>query len=124
MLNKVDSENDLTVDYLTSILDKVHEEGKGLNTLFSNIFNLKERVVYLYYWHQFDYVVKLDVAEEIARNPKPAQIKTLFPQKVVEQAEAEHKKHQRRPIIIVIAFVVLTTASAVFIRSRRSVKTS
>jgi len=96
MLGEIESEHSLTVEYLASILNAVHEEGKNLNTLYSNIFDLKNGVVYLYYWHQFDYVVTLDVAEVIARRPQPAQIKTLFPKEIVEQATTEYENYQTR----------------------------
>jgi len=49
MLSKITSEDDLSVDYLAAILDMVHEEGKGLNTHYSNIFDLNKGLVYLYY---------------------------------------------------------------------------
>ncbi|MHC4214388.1 MAG: carcinine hydrolase/isopenicillin-N N-acyltransferase family protein [Planctomycetota bacterium] len=107
MLSEIKNENDLTADYLASILDKVHAEGKGLNTLFSNIFDLKKGLIYLYYWHQFDYVVTLDVAEIIALQPQPAQIKTLFPEAIIDQASSEYDNYQKRPMKIAIGIAII-----------------
>ena len=53
MLKKIKSEKDLTMDYFKSILDACHVEGPGGNTLYSNVFDLKNGVIYLYHWHQF-----------------------------------------------------------------------
>jgi tetratricopeptide (TPR) repeat protein len=76
MLEKI--EQDVTVEYCASILDAVHAEGAYVNTLYSNIFDLKKGTIYLYFWHQFDEVVTLNVQEELAKNTFPTQIKDLF----------------------------------------------
>lgn len=67
MLEKIEDKNDLTVDYFKSILDAVHSEGASNNTLYSNVFDLRNGMIYLYHWHQLEEVVTLDVAEQIAR---------------------------------------------------------
>lgn len=121
MLSEIKSENDLTVDFLASILDRVHEEGKGLNTLFSNIFDLKKGLVYLYYWRQFDYVVTLDVAEVIAPQPQPARIKTLFPQEIVDQASSEYEKYQKRHKKIIIGAAVIAIVIWMFVLAKQSI---
>jgi tetratricopeptide (TPR) repeat protein len=72
-------EDDVTVEYAASILDAVHAEGASVNTLYSNVFDLKKGIIYLYYWHQFDEVITLSVREELAKNTSPTQIKDLFP---------------------------------------------
>jgi len=107
MLGEIENESNLTVDFLASVLEEVHAEGKKINTLYSNIFDLKNCVAYLYYWHQFNYVVTFDVAEVIARQPPPAQIKTLFPQKIIDQATTEYKNYQKGPPKILIGLTIL-----------------
>jgi hypothetical protein len=96
MLNKIEDEEDLTVDYFKSILDACHVEGPVGNTLYSNVFDLKNGVIYLYYWHQFYETAVLKVAEEIARNKPPARIKELFSQETVKRAEDEYLKYKRK----------------------------
>jgi len=91
MLAKIEDEDDLTVDYFKSILDAVHcedgqFEGKSVNTLYSNIFDLRNGIIYLYYWHQFDEVVKLDVAEQIAKGSFKSRISDLFSKETVDRA--------------------------------------
>jgi len=96
MLEKIKDEDDLTVEYFREILDAVHAEGASSNTLYSNIFDLKNGIIYLYYWHQFNEVVILNVQEEIAKNPSPTRISDLFSQDTVERASAEHQRYQTK----------------------------
>ncbi len=96
MLGKIKDEKDLTVDYFRSILDAAHVESGGGNTLYSNVFDLKKGVIYLYYWHQFGEVVALKVAEELAKNPKPTRIKDLFSSETVKRAEAEFQNYKKK----------------------------
>jgi hypothetical protein len=94
MLDKIESEEDLTVDYFKSILDAAHVESAIGNTLYSNVFDLKNGVIYLYHWHQFGEVATLKVAEEIAKRPKPTRIRDLFSEETVRRAEEEHLRYK------------------------------
>lgn len=96
MLDMIIDEDDLTVDYFRSILDAVHVEGARGNTLYSNVFDLKKGVIYIYYWHHFHEVATLKVAEVIAKNPSPMPIKDLFSKETVKQAEDEFRRYRRR----------------------------
>ena len=93
MLERLNKENDLSVDYFKSILDSTHVEGTFNNTLYSNIFDLRNGIIYLYYWHQFDEVVVLKVDEELAKGKITVGIKDLFSQETVDKASKEYKGH-------------------------------
>jgi len=97
-LEKIEDENDLTVDYFKSILDAVHSEGASNNTLYSNIFDLRNGIIYLYHWHQFDEVVTLDVAEQIASGTlgRGRRISDLFSKETVDKALAEYRGYKER----------------------------
>lgn len=95
MLKRIRVEKDITVDYFRSILDAVHIEGAIGNTLYSYVFDLRNGVIYLYYWHQFYEVATLKVTEVIAKKPSPTRIETLFSEKTVKQAEDEHQKYKK-----------------------------
>lgn len=95
MLERIEAEADLTVDYFRSILDAVHIEGAVGNTLYSNVFDLRQGLIYLYHWHQFDEVAVLNVAEELARAPSPTRINDLFSKETVERAAEEHLRYQK-----------------------------
>lgn len=118
MLEKIiDREEFITVDYLSSILNAVHEEGRTINTLYSNIFDLRTGIVYIYYWHDFDYRCELNVAEAIRNVQKPMQIKDLFPQKITMKADDEYHLYKIFPFIIFVSvcWLVLVTASVIIL---------
>lgn len=94
MLEKIDDENDLTADYFKSILDAVHVEGAYSNTLYSNIFDLRKGTIYLYHWHQYDEVVILNVAEQLARGKLCIRISDLFSQETVNKALTEYREYK------------------------------
>jgi len=96
MLEKIRNEDDLTTEYARSILDAVHAEGASSNTLYSNIFDLKNGTIYLYYWHQFDEVATLSVQEELAKDPPYTRIADLFSQETVEKASREYQRYQTK----------------------------
>jgi hypothetical protein len=93
MLGRIQGESDLTVEALRSIVDAVHVQGPGINTLYSNVMDLRRGIVYLYYWHQYGEVVALDVAREIAKVSKPTPLRDLFSPQTVEQAERERREY-------------------------------
>ncbi|MEN8172893.1 MAG: carcinine hydrolase/isopenicillin-N N-acyltransferase family protein [Chloroflexota bacterium] len=96
MLVQGDDQDDLSVDHFKAILDAVHVEGVKENTLYSNIFDLRHGVIYLYYWHQYDEVVRLNVKELIKIGSEHIRISELFPQEMVIQAEEEYQRHVDR----------------------------
>ena len=95
-LSQIGNGTDLSVDYIKSILDAVHIEGVNENTLYSNIFDLKNGQIYLYYWHQFDEVVTLNVQEQIEKGLTTTRISELFSNETITLAEREHQKHIAR----------------------------
>jgi hypothetical protein len=96
MLDRIEGETDLTVDYFASILDSVHVESGTGNTLYSNVFDLENGLVHLYYWHQFEEVVTLNVAEELAKAPPTTRLRDLFSQETVERADEEFRRYRER----------------------------
>jgi len=85
-----------TVDYCRSILDAVHVEGPVSNTLYSNVIDLSSGVIYLYHWHQWDEVVTLDIAEEVAKGSRRGQISDLFSTETTKKASDEHQRHKEK----------------------------
>jgi len=120
MLQKIETEEDLSIDFLASILDAVHEEGKTLNTLYSNIFDLKKRIIYLYYWHQFDQLVSINVSEWIDSQSEPILIESLFNKKTVNNANTEHKRYQIRnkKTLIIITLTIIALGSLIYLKKK------
>jgi hypothetical protein len=67
-----------SVELFRDILNAVHIE-RGSPTLYSNVYDLKERVIYLYFFHDFEnaYVIHLD--EELAKGYHAYTLADLFP---------------------------------------------
>jgi hypothetical protein len=68
----------LSVEALREVLDAVHQEGLS-QTLYSNVYDLKDKVVYVYYFHNYEDVVVLDLEEELARGYHAYDLPSLFP---------------------------------------------
>lgn len=101
-------EDSISTDLLVNVLDAVHEEGNNLNTLYSNIFDLKQGIIYLYHWHQFDQEVSINVSDWINSKPEPQRIESLFNEETVRKAKEEYKSYQNRKKKI---FIIITLTS-------------
>ena len=64
MINEIDTP---TIDCFRDILDATHRETTFATTLYSNIYDLKEGVVHLYYLHDFENEVMFDLKEELKK---------------------------------------------------------
>ncbi|MFX1517208.1 MAG: carcinine hydrolase/isopenicillin-N N-acyltransferase family protein [Promethearchaeota archaeon] len=89
-LNDIVTNDNLTIDAITSVLEAVHFEGGNLNTLYSNIFDVTKGDIYLYFFHQFEEVVKLNLEEELAKGLHSYRIADLFTQTTVDNAYTEY----------------------------------
>jgi hypothetical protein len=105
MLEGIKNEGDLTADYFKAILESVHQKGIFNRTLYSNIFDLKNGIIYLYHWHQFDEVVVLNVEQELAKEDYMVRIKDLFSPKTVNNASNGFVKS----IIVMCLKIIVST---------------
>lgn len=84
----------LTANRVADVLEAVHVEGGASWTISSLVADLTNRVVYLYYFHQFDRPVVLNVADELAQ-PRPAgPLSELFPYEVQREAARRYERIQ------------------------------
>ncbi len=67
----------LNVEFMASVLDATHQEG-DISTIYSTVYDLRERTLYLYYEHRFDEPVVLDVAAELERGDRQVHINELL----------------------------------------------
>ena len=82
------SMDELSLDYLRSILSVVHVEGLA-STVYSNIYDLNKGDIYFYYFHNFETPVKLNLNEELKKGERTIEMSTLFPRKVFAQIATE-----------------------------------
>ena len=107
ILDELGKDVELSLGVMVEVLDAVHVEGAYSNTLYSNVYDLKNGEIYVYYFHQFDEVIKLEVEEEIAHNREPVLLRTMFSDSVVERASNEYFWYVLRLRILVILGVVV-----------------
>jgi len=84
-MNRFGASDVASADLLRCILDAVHASGVT-NTLYSNVYDLTEKIVYLYFFHDFDEVVTIDLAAELERGFHVVDIASLFPPNSVAAA--------------------------------------
>jgi len=97
VLDNIVENDDISIESTTLVLDAVHFEGSAVNTLYSNIFDVTNGDIYLYFFHQFEEVVKLNLEEELAKGRHAYRISDLFTQEVVDDAFNEYHEF---PVLI------------------------
>ncbi|MFW9993901.1 MAG: carcinine hydrolase/isopenicillin-N N-acyltransferase family protein [Candidatus Odinarchaeota archaeon] len=107
MLEDMDN---VTADGFQSILSAVHQESAFTNTVYSNIYDLQNGDIYLYYFHQFEEVVKINLAEELAKGERVIPLIDLFSRETRNIALAEYRAYQLRAFVAeVISITALVT---------------
>ncbi|MBP2616002.1 hypothetical protein [Chryseobacterium jejuense] len=67
-----------TIGFLKTILDKTHQEGE-LNTLYSTICDLKKGIIYVYLFHDYNTVYKIDIKSELKKGYRIENLADHFP---------------------------------------------
>ena len=90
-----DKSEKISVNLFRRILNAVHYEeysGSMTVTLYSNICDLKKGEIYIYYFHNFEDVVKINLQDELKKGERSQSIVSLFP---YETFAAKRYKAQR-----------------------------
>ncbi len=75
----LDGSPGLTVEYMRDVMAAVHQPGPGSRTLYTNVYDLANRLVYLYYYHDYEHVVVIDLEDELAEGSHSYDLPALFP---------------------------------------------
>jgi hypothetical protein len=67
------------VEFLKEILNKTHQEGENLTTLYSTIFDLKRGIVYVYLFHNYETAYKIDLKAELKKGYRIENLADHFP---------------------------------------------
>ena len=72
---------DTTLAFCTSLSDTMHvcRERNGDGTLLSSIWDLKEGVINLYFYHDYNYSIQYNLKEELVKGDHIIKIPKLFP---------------------------------------------
>jgi len=66
-------------DNFVSILKAVHLEGRETATVYSNIFDLNNKIMKVFYFHNYREGVEFKLEDELEKGPHSYKIKSLFP---------------------------------------------
>ena len=67
----------ISVEYCRDLLAKTRQNRRAA-TQYSNVYDLKKGLVYLYHFHNFEEVVRLDLQEELAKGAHEVDLPSLF----------------------------------------------
>jgi hypothetical protein len=123
MLAELDN---LTPQFAGKALEAVHLNMLTTYTMYSNIFDLKNKRVYLYYMSQYGEMVELDLAEQLALGERTVSMRRFFSPKTVAAGDAAYQRFEQRfksaQVLAVFAGLVLV-GSGVYFAIRRRGKT-
>jgi hypothetical protein len=67
----------LSVELIRDVLDETHQEGGSL-TVYSNIYDLKKGIIYVYNLRNFEEVVVMNLTEELKQGQRRLALPSLF----------------------------------------------
>lgn len=92
--------NTASIDYVKKILNAVHQKGE-YTTVYSNIYDLTERKVYVYYRHNFSYKYVFDIKEELDKGWHMIDLTILFPEVIMQEYNLldQRKKYSEKQLL-------------------------
>ena len=121
MLEKMGG-NERVIDYTGSVLEAVHLSNLTTYTMYSYIFDLRNRKIYLYYMAQYNERIELDISDELAKGQRIIEMKELFSQSTVETGDAAYKRFELRftgaKIAFVLAVLIIAVALSAFVMQK------
>lgn len=119
MLKELSTSGEFPIEFMGGVLEAVHLENLTSYTLYSNIFDLKNGKIYLYYLAQYDELVDLDVAEELSKGQRIVEMRDIFSSDTVDAGQSAYRWFETRftilKIAVVAAILVLIAAVCVFV---------
>ena len=85
----------VSVEVCRRILAAVHQEGNA-PTLYSNVYDLKRRLIYLYRFHNYETVVTIDLAAELAKGRRVVEMASLFPRTIAAERYTRSRMQEVR----------------------------
>jgi hypothetical protein len=76
-----EANGEFSVDLFRQILDATHQEG-DYPTVYSNVYDLKAGIMYLYLFYDFEHVVEINLADELALGVHEYDVASLFPENI------------------------------------------
>jgi hypothetical protein len=125
---------DISVKYFQELLDNAHQENLAYSrdqTIYSNVYDLKNKKVYLNYLHDFKYTIEFDLNTELQKGKHLYDLFSIFPQNKYSWINSFLDK-QYAPGSIILLAILITVLGSPFIfwtacnisNKRKSVKIS
>lgn len=96
MLNALDSGTALTPFYAGDILNAVHLYSLTSYTLYSDIIDLANNKIYLFYMSQFDEMAEIGMEEEFSKGERVVDMSDFFSPETVEAGDAAYQRFENR----------------------------
>ncbi len=117
---------DTTLEFCRSVSDTMHvcREKIGDGTLLTSIWNLRDGLVNLYFYHDFEHTVQFNLADELAKGDHQIEIPGLFPPNEEFEKLANYKtpKNSLVMMLFVISSGLLFLFTAIFFLMRSFLK--
>lgn len=107
MLETLRETQALTPEFAGGILNAVHLRTLTTHTLHSNVIDLKNGDIYIYYMSQYDEAVKINIAEELAKGRRVVAARSLFAPETAEAGDASYRQFVLRFRAAQVAVVVV-----------------
>lgn len=96
MLENIEKSRQTPVEILREVLNAVHLNNLVSYTLYSNIFDLKNKEIHLVYMSQYDEVVTLNLEDELAKGERVVNMDEFFSRETVEAGDAAYRQFDIR----------------------------
>ncbi len=64
----MESNKNTSISFCSSVMDTMHQERDwGAGTMYTTLYDLKEGIIYLYFFHDYKHVAKFNLKEELAK---------------------------------------------------------
>ena len=118
MLDTLDDSQTLTPEFAGEILKAVHLKTLTTHTLYSNVIDLNNGDIYIYYMSQYDEAVKLNIAEELAKGQRVIDARSLFSNEIAEVGDASYHAFETRfrvaQVSVILVGLILIAGGTVF----------
>jgi len=127
MLDTLGESQTLTPEFAGKILQAVHLKTLTTHTLYSNVVDLKNGDIYIYYMSQYDEAIKLNIADELAKGQRVIEARSLFPDNIAKAGDASYHAFETRfraaqVTVILIGLGLITPGFAIVIKKIRKRK--
>jgi hypothetical protein len=107
MLDKLIDSQALTPEYASEVLNALHWRALTNYTLFSNVIDVKNGEIYVYYMSQYNKAVRLNIADELAKGRRVVGARDLFSTSTAKAGDDIYHSFEIR-FFAVIGAVILT----------------